>query len=217
MNKITFCSWSGGKDSCLAMYKAMQQGYQLKYLFTMFQEDGSRSRSHGLKPEVMVKYAELFNMKLISKKATWNNYEQEFKQAMTELENLNVKAGVFGDIDIDDHRKWVVNACSHTNIEVIHPLWQEKRRNIIEQFIDNGFKSIIVTVNTDYIAKEYLGREFTKELIKEFEDLAIDPCGENGEFHTAVIDGPIFSQPLQLIKNKEIKLNNYYMLDLNLQ
>ena len=212
----TFCSWSGGKDSCLAMYKAIQQGYKIEYLFTMFQEDGSRSRSHGLKPEVMSKYAELLDMKSMCKKATWNDYEQQFKLAMTELEQLGVKAGVFGDIDLEDHRTWVKNACSHTNINVLHPLWQENRRSIIEEFIDLGFKSIIVTVNTDYIPKSYLGKEFTKELINELEALGVDACGENGEFHTAVIDGPIFKKPLNLIINEEIKINNYYMLDLNL-
>jgi uncharacterized protein (TIGR00290 family) len=212
-----FCSWSGGKDSCLSLYRAMKKGIKVEYLFTMFKEDGLRSRGHGLKPEIIKKYAELFDMNLVYGKATWGEYEEIFKEKMSYLENKGVNIGIFGDIDLIDHREWVMKACSHTNMEVYHPLWQEARRKIIEEFVDEGFQSIIVTLNGDLMPKEYLGRVFDKSLIQEFEDLGIDPCGENGEFHTAVIDGPIFKTPLKLKKKEMIKIQNYWMLDLELE
>lgn len=211
-----FCSWSGGKDSCLALYKALEKGINVEYLFTMFREDGTRTRGHGLKVEIIKKYAELFDMKLIYGKATWESYEKVFKEKVSLLQDAGMSMGIFGDIDLDVHKEWLIKACSHTDIEVYHPLWKEKRRKVIEEFVDLGFKSIIVTLKSDVMPKEYLGRVFDKSLIEEFEELGIDPCGENGEFHTAVIDGPIFKEPLKLKEKDIIKVKNYYMLDLEL-
>ncbi|WP_066496847.1 diphthine--ammonia ligase [Abyssisolibacter fermentans] len=218
MNKENnaFCSFSGGKDSCLALHRALKEGIKVKYLFTMFKEDGQRSRGHGLKPEIIKKQAELLDMDLIYGEATWEDYENVFKEKMCLLEKEGAKIGVFGDIDIDDHREWVVKACDHTEIEVYHPIWQESRRKLIEEFVDLGFKAIIVTLNGDVLSKDYLGRVFDKTLIKEFEQLGIDACGENGEFHTIVIDGPIFKEPLKFARKDVIKIQNYYMLDLDL-
>ncbi len=218
MNKLykAFCSWSGGKDSCLSLYRALREGIEVKYLFTMFTEDGLRSRGHGIKQDIIKKYAELFDMNLIYGEATWQDYEDVFKEKMTLLEKQGVNMGIFGDIDLMEHREWVVKACSHTDIEVYHPLWQEDRRKIIEEFIDLGFKAVVVSINGDVMPKDYLGRVFDKSLINEFEDLGIDACGENGEFHTVVIDGPIFKEPLKLKQKAIIKVQNYWMLDLDL-
>lgn len=215
-NNTAFCSWSGGKDSCLSLYRAMQQGIRVEYLFTMFTEDGQRSRGHGIRPEIIQKQAELLNMKFIYGQATWDNYEEVFKTKMLELEGRGVNIGVFGDIDLEKHRQWVIGACKHTSIKVVLPLWQNQRRDIIEAFIDLGFKGIITTVNNDVLANEYLGVEFNKSLIEEFEQQGIDACGENGEFHTIVVDGPIFQEPLRLQYKEPLKVQNYSMLDLDL-
>ncbi len=215
MNRIikAFCSWSGGKDSCLSLYRALKKGINIKYLFTMFKEDGLRSRGHGLRPEVIKKQAELLEMNFIYGQATWNDYESIFKEKMLLLESKGVKIGVFGDIDLEPHRKWVIDACSHTNIEVYHPLWKEERRHIIEEFVDLGFKSLITTINNNVMSKRYLGQVFDSKMIKELEELKIDPCGENGEFHTVVIDGPIFKESLKLEKKGITDVQNYSMLD----
>lgn len=219
MNKEykAFCSWSGGKDSCLALYRALKKGVKVEYLFTMFNEEGSRTRSHGLKPEIMKKYSELLNMNYIHGRAKWGEYEKVFKEKMIDLEGEGINMGIFGDIDLIEHKEWIHNALKHTNIEVFHPLWQEKRSDVIEEFVDCGFKSIINTVNGEKLSKKYLGRIFDKSLIKEFEELGIDACGENGEFHTVVIDGPIFKEPLKLKQKEIIQIDKYWMLDLELE
>lgn len=217
MQKIAFCSWSGGKDSCLSLYKALEKGINVEYLFTMFKEDGTRSRSHGLRPEIIKRYGELLNMNVIYGQATWNNYEDVFKRNMSYLESQGVEMGIFGDIDIEENRQWVIETCSHTKIEVYHPLWQEERRKIIEKFVDLGFKSLIISVNLNVIPQSYLGRVFDKNLIEEFIELGIDPCGEKGEFHTVVIEGPIFKDALKLKKKGIINVLNYCMLDYELE
>lgn len=216
MHKKAFCSWSGGKDSCLSLYKALEKGINVEYLFTMFKEDGTRSRSHGLRPEIIKKYAELLDMNVVYGQATWANYEEVFKEKMSLLESKGINMGLFGDIDLEENRQWVIKACSHTKIEVYHPLWKEERRNIIEEFVDSGFKSLIIAVNTDVMPKNYLGRVFDKQLISEFGELGIDPCGENGEFHTVVFDGPIFKHSLKLKKKEIVEIQNYSMLDFEL-
>lgn len=219
MNKEyrAFCSWSGGKDSCLALYKALSKGIKVQYLFTMLNEDGTRSRGHGIRPEVMKKYSELLDIDCIHGMASWGEYEKVFKEKMSFLENKEINMGIFGDIDIIGHREWLLNMFKDTNIEVFHPLWGYDRRTVINEFVDLGFKSIINTVNKEKLSKKYLGRIFDKDLIKELEELGIDACGENGEFHTVVIDGPIFKKPLKLKENKIVEVDKYWMLDLELE
>ncbi len=212
-----FCSWSGGKDSCLALYRALEKGIKVEYLFTMLNEDGSRSRGHGLKPEIIKKYAELLDIDFIHGMATWGGYEKAFKEKMSILESKGINMGIFGDIDILAHREWLLETFKDTDIEVFHPLWGEKRKDIIEEFVDKGFKSIINTVNGEKLSKEYLGRLFDKTLITELEELGIDACGENGEFHTVVIDGPIFKEALKLKEKDIIQVDKYWMLDLELE
>lgn len=219
MNKEyrAFCSWSGGKDSCLALYRALEKGIKVEYLFTMFTEDGSRSRGHGLNPEIIKKYAELLDMDFIHGMAAWGGYEKVFKEKTNILEGKGINIGIFGDIDIEGHREWLLETFKDTNIEVFHPLWGEERKAVIEEFVDKGFKSIINTINGEVLSKDYLGRVFDKAIIKEFEELGIDPCGENGEFHTVVLDGPIFKEPLRLREKGIVQVDKYWMLDLELE
>lgn len=211
-----FCSWSGGKDSCLSLYRAIEKGIDVKYLFTMFKEDGDRSRGHGIKPEIIKKQAEVLNMDFVSGCASWSSYEEVFKDKVSGLQDKGMKMGIFGDIDIQDHKDWVVSACNHTELEVYHPIWQESRKSLIEEFVDLGFKAIITTINGNIISKDYLGKVFDKKLISEFEQMGIDACGENGEFHTLVVDGPLFKEPIRILEKEIIKIDNYYMLDLDL-
>lgn len=212
-----FCSWSGGKDSCLALYKALTKGIKVEYLFTMLNEDGSRSRGHGLRPEIMKKYSELLDIDYIHGMASWGGYEKAFKEKMSVLKHREINMGIFGDIDLVEHRQWVLNMFKDTGIEVFHPLWGYERKTVINEFVDSGFQSMINTVNKEKLSKKYLGRMFDKALIKELEELGVDPCGESGEFHTVVLDGPIFKEPLKLKENKIVEINQYWMLDLELE
>lgn len=127
------------------------------------------------------------------KEASWNTYEGQFINAMVESRVEGITHGVFGDIDLEGHLEWVQNTCAKSEIIVVHPLWKEPRRKIVEDLLDAGFEAWIVVVNTTMMPAEFIGRSFSKELIVELESLGIDACGENGEFHTVVVDGPIFS------------------------
>lgn len=203
------CSWSGGKDSAMAYYRAMKMGMRPKKLLTMFEEEGDISKSHALPLEVVTAQAEHLGVPLSIKEASWNSYEGQFIDAMDKYRAEGITHGVFGDIDLEGHLEWVQKTCAKSNIVAVHPLWKEPRRKIIEELLDVGFEAWIVVVNTTMMPAEFIGRKFSKELIVELEALGIDACGENGEFHTVVVDGPIFSKRVPIRIGETVVRGNY--------
>ena len=214
MHKIGFSSWSGGKDSCLALYRADKQGIEIPYLFTMIEEGGERSRSHGLRLELLRAQAEALGKTWEFRKATWGDYETEFLGYLREKHAQSIRVGIFGDIDLDAHRGWVERVCQMEKLEAMLPLWQESRGDLIREFIRAGFVARIVTIDTKRVPERYLGKKFTEELIAEFEAMGVDACGENGEFHTVVLDGPNFLHPIEVEDGETIAIDSYRQLDL---
>ncbi|PKH10841.1 diphthine--ammonia ligase [Planomicrobium sp. MB-3u-38] len=217
MQKTFVMSWSGGKDSALAYYRAVLDGNVPVALLTMFEEDGSKSRSHGLPLEIMEAQAERMGLPLRIGKADWNNYEKEFISLLKNFKSEGIDMGVYGDIDLEDHRAWVQKVSKEADIEVSHPLWGEPRRNLLEELIAEGFKAVITVVDTARMDPKFLGREFTLELIEELEALGIDACGEEGEFHTVIVDGPIFVEAVPAVFGEVIEAGQYLVLEVKLQ
>jgi uncharacterized protein (TIGR00290 family) len=217
MHKIGFSSWSGGKDGCLALYRAEKRGIKIPYLFTMIEEGGERSRSHGLRLELLRAQAEALGKTWEFRKATWGDYETEFLGYLREKQAQGIQVGIFGDIDLDAHRGWVERVCETENLQARLPLWQESRRDLIREFIREGFIARIVTIDTRKVPERYLGKIFTEELIEEFEAMGVDACGENGEFHTVVLDGPNFLHPIEVEVGEAIAIESYRQLDLKIK
>jgi diphthine-ammonia ligase len=202
------CSWSGGKDSCLALYRAMRSGMPVK-LFTMMEETGERSRSHALPPAFIRRQAEAVGIPHESRSATWGEYEAKFIAALKRFKQEGVEAAVFGDIDLEPHGQWEEMVCREAGLSLSLPLWKEDRRALAEEFIGAGFRAVIVTVNTQYMDMRFLGREYTRELLPELAEAGVDLCGENGEFHTAVFDGPVFKKPVEFRMGEPISHEGY--------
>lgn len=210
MKNCTFVSsWSGGKDSAMALYRATKLGLIPKKVLTMFEEDGEFSKSHALPLKVVQAQAERIGVPLVIKEANWDTYEGQFIEAMNECRLDGITHGVFGDIDIEGHLEWVQKTCMKSAITSVHPLWQEPRGMILEELLDEGFEAWIIVVNTTMMSAKYVGERFTKELIAELEEAGIDSCGENGEFHTIVVDGPIFSERVPIDIGKPVQKGNY--------
>jgi diphthine-ammonia ligase len=214
MTKSSFCSWSGGKDSCLALYKAVSQEYSIKYLLSMMSEEGDRSRSHGLSSGILFKQAESLKIKMIQKHSSWENYEYVFTSALEDFKKQHIEYGVFGDIDTQAHLDWVNKICNTTGMKYLEPLWKCKRENVIKDFLDAGFKGIIVSCDVIKMGKDFLGREITTGLVNELHSLGIDAAGENGEYHTFVYDGPLFNGSIDFIKKDIVVHGNYAFLEL---
>ncbi|BES65524.1 diphthine--ammonia ligase [Gottschalkiaceae bacterium SANA] len=217
MQKIGFSSWSGGKDGCLALFRAEKMGIKIPYLFTMIEEGGERSRSHGLRLELLRAQADALGKTWEFRKATWGDYETEFLGYLHEKQAQGIRVGIFGDIDLDAHRGWVERVCQMENLQARLPLWQEARRDLIREFIREGFIARIVTIDTRKVPERYLGKIFTEELIEEFEAMGVDACGENGEFHTVVLDGPNFLHPIEVEVGEAIAIASYRQLDLKIK
>lgn len=193
-----FCSWSGGKDSCLALYHAIQARGKPESLLTVLSEDGVHTRSHALPRSLIEKQGERLNLETIFCSATWEQYEAEFVSALQQFKNAGIEVGVFGDIDVAAHREWVRRVCDDAGIVPVHPLWQKDRQGLLQEFIDLGFRARIVVLNEQKLDQRFLGKPIEAQTIAEMEAAGIDPSGELGEYHTLVTDGPLFSAPIDI-------------------
>lgn len=210
-------SWSGGKDSAMAYYRVMQVGGVPKRLWTMFEEDKERSKSHALPFAVVEAQAEKLGVPLMIRGASWSSYEEQFLDAMQACKELDIDHAVFGDIDLEDHLQWVQKTCAKVAMEAVHPLWLEPRRSLLEEFVAVGFEAYIVVVNTKMMPAHFIGRKFSVELMDELDALGIDSCGESGEFHTVVVDGPIFSERVPVVFSGQHERDGYVFLDVTLE
>ncbi len=202
-------SFSGGKDSVLALYKAMKIGEAVG-LIVMLEEEGNRSRSHGMPPEIIRAQAESIGLPVYTGEASWSEYEKVFTQLLENAKNQGADVLVTGDIDMPVQDCWHDKVTKNVGLMLGMPLWEMNHREAVDEFINKGFQTIVVTVNlTLGMREEDLGRTLTHEYVKELENRGIDPCGESGEFHTTVIDGPIFKYPI-LVKKCEITWDGEY-------
>ena len=211
-----FVSWSGGKDSALACYNAIKNdGIEIAYLLNMLSENGTHSRSHGLTAEVLKSQAAAMRIPIVQMKATWQHYEEEFKKALAGFKKEGLLAGVFGDIDVQEHRDWVERVCNETGMQALLPLWQRTRDSLMEEFISAGFKAVVVTVNLEFLSSEWLGRQIDAEFVRDIKRLPqVDLCGENGEYHTFVYDGPIFKKPVEFTIGEKVLKDKRWFLEI---
>jgi len=209
-----FVSWSGGKDSALACYRAIKEGIHVCYLLNMLREDGTKSRSHGLTREVLVAQAEAMGIPILQKRASWGSYEKAFKEAVSELKAQGINAGVFGDIDVEEHRAWIERVCSELEVKPFLPLWLLGREGLMKEFINAGFKAVVCAVNASFLGPEWLGREVNYDFLEELKKLeTVDLCGEKGEYHTFVYDGPLFKHPVKFTLGKVYSKNNKFFIE----
>lgn len=195
VDKKAFCSWSGGKDSCLALNRASQNGFEITHLLTMFDETGERSRSHSVSREMMRAQAGALGLKLVMPSASWQHYETVFVEELKRFKAQNIEAAIFGDIDLQAHRDWEEKVCAAAKIEAVLPLWNQNRLDLVNEFIGEGFRSVVICVNEKFLPKQFCGRIFNEQFVKDLPE-GVDACGENGEFHTFVFDGKLFKNPV---------------------
>lgn len=191
-------SWSGGKDSCYALMKAVEQGLQPTVLLNMMNENGKVSRSHGIPLSILQQQAKQMQVPLVAIPATWSEYEKNYISTLLDIkEKYQIEGVVFGDIDLEPHRAWEEKVCNAANLKAFLPLWQQDRVDLVFQMIDAGIETMIVSCNLE-MGESYLGQIVTKELALELQENGIDPCGENGEYHTLVVNCPLFKEQIQL-------------------
>jgi diphthine-ammonia ligase len=213
-NQPFFCSWSGGKDSSLALYHAIRLGGKPQCLFTMMAENGIKSHSHGLAKNLIQEQALKLGLPVVFGSASWENYEKEFISAIRGFREQGITSGVFGDIDIDPHREWVTRVCTLAGITPFQPLWKRERRELLREFVALGFQAFIIVVKQGKLAKEFLGRKIDGKTIAELVKVGVDVSGELGEYHTVVTAGPLFSSKIVLKPKAPVWHQGYWILEM---
>lgn len=195
-------SWSGGKDSCLAAYRALKAGYRLETLMNMVSGEAGQCCFHCVDGGLIRLQGERMGIPVVQRGMSDDmaRYEEEFKAALRGLDGIETM--VFGDIFLDEHKDWVERVCKSAGVRAIEPLWHGDTAKLGAEFIDLGFKALVVTCQAEKLGKEFAGRIYDHQMMKECVDRGVCPCGENGEFHTVVIDGPTFSRPIEILRTE---------------
>jgi len=216
-NKV-FASWSGGKDGCLACYRALNSELEVSYLINMVTEDGTRSCSHGVSAEVLRVQAQAIGIPVLQRQTTRETYEAVYKGTIRSIKREGISGGVFGDIDFNAHREWIEKLCQDTQIALYLPLWEESQDKLIREFVNAGFISVVVAAKTDFFDKDILGKTIDIDFINYLEGMRktkdITLCGEAGEYHTLVIDGPMFGERMRIVEAEKVLRDGHWFLDI---
>ncbi len=193
-------NWSGGKDSALALHRVQQQDqYQLCGLLTTMSQAHQRVTMHGVRQELMQAQVRAVGLPWRPIYLPENNsmpvYNQQMQQEWQQLKGEGITHAVFGDIYLEDLRQYREEQLQAVGVTALFPLWQEKPESILEEFWRAGFKAKVVCVNAKLLDASFAGRELDERLVKDL-PAGVDPCGENGEFHSFVYDGPNFRHPV---------------------
>lgn len=210
-----FVSWSGGKDSMLAFWRARRAGTEVAVLLNMIDEDGVRSRTHGLPAEVLRAQARSMGLEIVQPWASWDSYEAVFKDALRGLAGRSIGVGVFGAIDFEPNREWVVQVCAECGIEPRLPLWGVPRDQLLQELIDGGFEAVVCAVDTRKLDASWIGKTVDRNFVRDIQLLpGVDASGEAGEYHTLVLDGPPFHERLTVVRAARRIEGPYALLDI---
>ncbi len=209
-------SWSGGKDSAFALWK-LQQDPQIEVirLHTTFGEESRRVGMHGIHESLVEQQAKSIGLPLdkIYYPASGNNdeYEKAINTYLDSLREEEIETIAYGDIFLEDLKAYREQQLGKRDFKAIFPLWKKDTAETARNFIAAGFQTLICAADADLIAEKWVGSIFTLDFLKNLSD-KIDPCGENGEFHTFCYEGPIFKYPIS-VKLKEITSKSYHFND----
>jgi uncharacterized protein (TIGR00290 family) len=206
-------SWSGGKDSCAALHRT-HADYDFVCMITMFDEPAERSRSHGLRPEVLAAQADRLGLSRVTGRCTWQTYDAAFAEVLRQVKADGVTHVIFGDIMFDEHRRWAERMCEAAGLTAVEPLFGLSTVMLFEEWTASGADAVIVTARAELLDETWLGRPLRRDMLDAFTHLGVDPCGERGEYHTVVTNSPLFSRPLVLEAGATVQRSGCWALDL---
>ena len=212
-------AWSGGKDSSLALHELQRTGaYRVAALLTTVTEGYDRISMHGVRRQLLEKQAKSLGyplgIVLIPRTCTDEVYGARMKQVLERWLRRGATGVVFGDLFLEDVRAYRERNLGRVGMKGLFPLWKSDTRELARRFIDLGFKGIVTCVDSKALSGEFVGRDYDEQFLEEL-PAAIDPCGENGEFHTFVYDGPIFRERVDVIRGEIVlRDNRFYYCDL---
>lgn len=214
MNNKAILAWSAGKDSALALYELThQEKIQIAALLTTVTEGYDRISMHGVRRELLAQQAEALGYPLeevsIPQQCTNEMYEQRMGQALEKYHTSGITEAAFGDLFLEDIRAYREERLSRTGMRGVFPLWGRDTGEVARQFVTLGFRAVVVCVDTQALDGSFAGREYDGDFLKDL-PAEVDPCGENGEFHTFVYAGPIFHRPIRVERGEKVLRENRF-------
>ncbi len=207
-------SYSCGKDSTLALHKMIADGHTPVGLLVVVDESTDRSFFHGADQSLLQRYADALSIPLIPCPADGANYHLALENGLRQAIARGAEAACFGDIDIEGNRAWAEARCQNTGIPAIFPLWHNDRKANVYELIGLGYKCLIKSVDTNLLPEDLLGKYIDQDTVKVMEASNIDICGENGEYHTLAVDGPIFGKPLSYKTGKVLRIGDRAVIEI---
>jgi uncharacterized protein (TIGR00290 family) len=216
--KPVVVSWSGGKDSCLALYSIKKlASFEIKALLTTITGDFDRISMHGVRRSLLVRQAAALEIPLrtivIPKDATNQQYETKMADGLAEFKAQGIDSIVFGDLFLQDVRSYREQFLSDFQMKGIFPVWGLDTSDFVREFIRLGFKAVITCVNTESLDELFAGKLIDEEFLEQLPP-SVDPCGENGEFHSFVFDGPLFTEPVRFMLGETVRRGAFCFRDL---
>lgn len=208
-------SYSGGKDSILAIYRAIRLGMIPVSLIITYNTDMNRSWFHGIPEPLISEVSKSLNIPIQLIRTSGEDYAKNFEKALILQKEAGAEVCVFGDIDLAEHREWCTKRCENAGLEPFFPLWNGDRKQLVYEFIDNGFTANITVVDTKRMDIKHLGQVLTKDRVEGIEHEGADPCGENGEYHSFVSNGPIFLRGVDFSFGEPIMNGQYAILPIS--
>ncbi len=218
MAEKVLLAWSGGKDCAMTLYEIQQRPeYQVASLLTTLTADYDRVSMHGVRRSLLERQAESLSLPLhevfISKEATNEEYASKMQAALTDFQKTGVSSVVFGDIHLEDVRKYREDNLSKVGMKAIFPIWGRDTVELTRTFVELGFKAIVTCIDSKVLDKTFTGRIIDEGFLAQL-PANVDPCGENGEFHSFVFDGPIFKKRIQYTVGQIVLRDSFYFYDL---
>jgi uncharacterized protein (TIGR00290 family) len=211
--KNVLCSWSGGKDCCYALLEAKRMGYNPVLLLNMMDDDGKTSRSHGLPVEILKQQAQAMNLELMTIPTSRENYEENFINALKKAKSdYHIEGVVYGDIDLMAHREWQERVCKIVGLAPILPLWERPRITLAKEIVEAGIESVIVACNSA-MGETFLGKTYSQEVINQLIDMNVCSCGEDGEFHSLVVNSPLHRYKVEIPYTTTSFRDDFHFID----
>ena len=208
-------SWSGGKDACVALHRA-RVDVDIVAALTMMDESGARSRSHGLRSEVLQAQVEALGVRWFTRPCGWDDYEARFVEALREARAWGVTHLVCGDILYPEHRAWVERVAGEAGLDAVEPIFGTPTPAVYREFLAFGGRARIVAAEARVLGADWLFRELDEPTLEALMLAGADPCGENGEYHTVVTACPAFAAPLALVPGERVQHRGYWAMDVRL-
>ncbi len=209
-------NWSGGKDSAFALWKVLKQKkFSVKTLLTSVSQKYERISMHGVRKELLLQQTASIGLPLemvmIPDETSMSDYDNLMAAKLSKLKNKRIEYSIFGDIFLEDLKNYREQRLAEVDMKAIFPIWKMDTRQVVQQFINYGFKAVVVSANARLLDKSFAGRLIDKSFLADL-PVNVDPCGENGEFHSFVFDGPVFNKPIRF-KTGETVLKKYKTSD----